>query len=93
LGYLFEWDRRKAKSNLRKHGVAFEEATTVFGDALALLMPDPDHSLEEERYLLLGMSERRRLLVVSFAERAARTRLISARPASPAERRRYEQEG
>jgi hypothetical protein len=69
VGYEFEWDRAKAESNLRKHGVRFDEATTVFGDPLALLMTDPAHSLSEQRYLLLGMSNRRRLLVVSFAER------------------------
>jgi uncharacterized DUF497 family protein len=63
----------------------------VFGDVLGLLMPDPDHSLDEERYLLLGLSNQRRLLVVAFAERPPRTRLISARRATPRERRRYEE--
>lgn len=92
MGYEFEWDRSKAESNLRKHGVRFDEATTAFGDPLALLMSDPAHSLSEQRYLLLGMSNRRRLLVVSFAERGARTRLISARLATRRERRRYEEE-
>lgn len=91
MGYIFEWDRKKAESNARKHGVTFDEATTVFRDPLGLLMPDPDHSLEEERYLLLGMSARKRLLVVAFAERAPRTRLISARRAAPREGRRYEE--
>jgi uncharacterized protein len=56
MGYKFEWDARKAEFNARKHGVTFEEASTVFGDPLALLKPDPDHSNGEERYLLLGMS-------------------------------------
>ena len=93
LGYLFEWDQTKALSNLRKQGVSFDEATTVFGDPLALLMSDPDHSLRELRYLLLGMSNRQRLLVVAFAERPPRTRLISARRAGPRERRRYEEKG
>jgi len=51
MGYIFEWDGKKAESNARKHGVAFEEASTVFGDPLGLLMPDPDHSLNEERYV------------------------------------------
>lgn len=64
----------------------------MFGDPLGLLMSDPDHSLREERYLLLGRSCRQRLLVVSFAERPPRTRLISARQAMPRERRRYEEE-
>lgn len=91
MGYTFEWDSRKAESNARKHGVTFEEASTVFADPLGLLMPDPDHSLSEERYLVLGMSARQRLLVVAFAERPPRTRLISARRATRRERRRYEE--
>jgi uncharacterized protein len=92
VGYRFEWDWKKAEANARKHGVTFEEATTVFGDSLGLLMPDPDQSLDEERYLVLGISNRRRLLVVAFAERPPNTRLISARPATPRERRLYEKE-
>ena len=92
MGYIFEWDGKKAESNARKHGLTFEEATTVFGDPLGLLMPDPDHSRGEERYLLLGMSTQRRLLVVAFTERAPRTRLISARRATRRERRRYEED-
>jgi uncharacterized protein len=92
VGYLFEWDRQKASSNVRKHGVTFDKATTAFGDPLALLMADPDHSLEEERYLLLGVSNRQRLLVVAFAERPPGTRLISARRAAPSELKRYEEE-
>jgi len=93
MGYIFEWDAKKAELNARKHGAAFEEASTVFGDPLGLLMPDPDHSLDEDRYLVLGMSNRQRLLVVAFAERPPYTRLISARRATRAERRRYEEEG
>jgi uncharacterized DUF497 family protein len=81
VGYIFEWDAGKAASNARKHGIMFEEASTVFGDPLALVMPDPDHSEDEERHLLLGISNRRRLVVVAFAERGSRTRLISARRA------------
>ena len=92
MGYIFEWDPGKAEANVRKHGVTFDEAATVFGDPLNLLMSDPDHSLDEERYLLLGMSNRRRLLVVAFAQRPPRTRLISARRATRLERRRYEEE-
>ncbi|MFH0793586.1 MAG: BrnT family toxin [bacterium] len=92
MGYLFDWDPKKAAANARKHGVTFEEASTVFGDPLSLLLPDPDHSLEEERYLVLGMSRRRRLLVVAFSERPPLTRLITAREASRHERRRYEKE-
>lgn len=92
MGYIFEWDPKKAEYNARKHGVAFEEASTAFGDPLALLMPDPDHSLGEKRYIVLGMSNRQRLLVVAFAERPPRTRLISARRAARRERRRYEKQ-
>ena len=93
MGYIFEWDWKKAESNARKHGVTFDEASTVFGDPLGLLMPDPDHSLNEERYLVLGMSIQQRLLVVAFAERPPRTRLISARRATAREWRRYEKKG
>jgi uncharacterized DUF497 family protein len=92
VGYIFEWDPVKAETNVRKHAVTFDEASTVFGDPLNLLMADPDHSRDEERYLLLGMSNRRRLLVVAFAERPPQTRLISARRATRQERRRYEEE-
>ena len=89
-GYEFEWDEAKAGVNVQRHGVPFEEASTVFGDPLAMLLPDPDHSHGEERFLVLGMSSRRRVLVVSHAERPPRTRLISARPATRHERRQYE---
>lgn len=91
LGYIFEWDGKKAESNVRKHDVTFDEACTAFQDSLALLMPDPDHSVGEERYIVLGMSNRSRLLVVSFAERLPRTRLISARRATRQERKLYEE--
>ena len=67
MGYLFEWDIEKAAANVKKHGVTFEEACTVFGDPLAILMPDPDHSIAEQRYVVLGMSNRHRLLVVAHA--------------------------
>ena len=91
MGYEFEWDPIKAATNLRDHGVSFEEASTVFADPLAMLMADPDHSVDEERYVLLGESAQRNLLVVAFAERPPRTRLISAREATRHERRQYEQ--
>jgi len=90
VAYIFEWDSPKALANAGRHGVTFDEASTVFGDPLALLMADPDHSEGEARYLLLGMSTRQRLLVVAFAERPPMTRLISARRATRPERRRYE---
>ena len=92
MGYIFEWDPVKAETNVRKHAVTFDEASTVFGDPLNLLMADPDHSRDEQRYLLLGMSNRRRLLAVAFAERPPQTRLISVRRATRQERRRYEEE-
>jgi len=86
----FEWDPRKAALNLAKHAVSFEEALTAFGDPLAQIVDDPEHSLSEERSILLGQSDRGRLLVVLFTERRASIRLISARRATPRERRWYE---
>lgn len=91
MPYLFEWDQAKAVENWRKHGVSFDEATEAFGDPLALNMPDPNHKAREERFLVLGLSQSGRLLVVSYAERGVRTRLISARLASRSERQRYEE--
>lgn len=91
MPYQFEWDRGKAAANLEKHKVPFDEAATVFGDPRALNMPDPKHSLSEQRFALLGRSLRGRLLVVCYTERPPRTRLISARPASRRERRQYEE--
>jgi hypothetical protein len=93
VSYEFEWDPAKADENLRKHGVGFEEAVTVFADSLALNMPDPSHSAEEEeeRYLVLGSSKRARLLVVAYAERNTRTRIMSARKATRRERHDYEE--
>ena len=90
-GVAFEWDPRKASANLRKHGVSFAEATSVFGDTLSVTMPDPDHSWDEERFLVLGMSAGRKVLVVVHTVRGASIRLISARLATRAERRTYEQ--
>jgi uncharacterized DUF497 family protein len=87
----FEWDGKKAASNKKKHGVSFYEASTVFGDSLALTFEDPDHSLHEMRYLTFGMSVSRRLLVVAHTSRGARTRIISARPATRYERKIYEE--
>ena len=87
----FEWDRMKAASNAEKHGVTFEEASTAFGDVLSFTIVDPDHSEDEDRYLLLGESYRGRLLVVMHTDRGNSVRLISARLASRSERRAYEQ--
>ena len=92
MGYQFEWNAAKAAANIRKHGVSFEEAVTVFGDPLAVNIPDPDHSETEERYLVLGMSQQQRLLVVAYSERGDRTRIISARKATRRERNGYEKE-
>jgi uncharacterized protein len=91
VGYNFEWDPKKAEANLSKHGVSFREAVTAFGDPLSMNMTDPDHSEGEERYIVLGMSDRYRLLVVSYTERPPRTRIISARLATRHERKQYEE--
>ena len=91
MPYLFEWNPVKAEENLRKHGVSFDEASESFGDPLALNMPDPDHGATEERFIVLGLSHSGRLLVVCYAERGLRTRLISARLAGRSERQRYEE--
>jgi uncharacterized protein len=92
VGYDFEWDQGKAEANLKKHGVAFAEAVTAFGDPLSMNMLDPDHSEREQRFIVLGMSDRYRLLVVSYTERPPRTRIISARLATRHERRYYEKD-
>lgn len=87
----FAWDRRKARSNLVKHGISFEEAQTVFLDENARLIDDPDHSLDEEQFVLLGFSFRARCLIVShcYRESAAVIRLISARRATAQEEQVY----
>jgi hypothetical protein len=87
----FGWNSEKAARNLAKHGVSFQEAETVFGDPLGRIVTDPRHSQEEERYVLLGLSHRRRLLAVMFTERAEQVRIISARQATRRERRDYEE--
>ena len=86
----FEWDRDKAEANLSKHGVSFDEAATTFFDALSATIPDPDHSAGERRFITMGISSRGRLLVVAHVERGATLRIITARPASASERKRYE---
>jgi len=92
MALRFLWDARKAAANARKHGVTFEEATTVFDDPLSVTIQDPDHSVDEQRFLLLGLSNRRRLLVVAHSERGEPIRIISARRADRRERRTYEEE-
>lgn len=86
----FEWDPRKAAANDRKHNVLFQEAVTIFGDPLGITFEDPDHSLNEKRYITFGLSQQKRLLVVSHTERGDRTRIINARPLTRNERRIYE---
>jgi uncharacterized protein len=87
----FEWDLEKAASNLKKHGVTFEEAATVFGDPLAAIFNDQVHSEEEQREIIVGHSAKNRLLLVCFTERAGAVRLISARRATKRERKDYEE--
>jgi uncharacterized DUF497 family protein len=86
----YEWHAEKAAANARGHGVTFEEALTVFYDALATTFPDPDHSVDERRFVTIGYSARGRLLVVCHTERVDAVRLISARDATRAERKRHE---
>jgi hypothetical protein len=87
----FEWDAQKAAENFKNHGVAFDEAVTVFADPLANIFDDPDHSDDERRELIIGHSAEQHLLVVSFTERERRTRIISARQATARERKDYEE--
>jgi uncharacterized DUF497 family protein len=86
----FDWDDEKAAINLAEYQVSFDEAKTVFDDPLYVDFYDPDHSYDEDRYLIIGESRQRRVLIVSYTERGNLTRLISAREATPAERRDYE---
>jgi hypothetical protein len=87
----FEWDLKKARTNLRKHKVTFEEAATVLSDPMSATGADPDHSITEDRYITFGVSERGRLLVVAYAEEGETIRIISARVASKGERKIYEE--
>ena len=91
MGLTFTWDKKKAAANLRKHGVAFEEAATAFGDTLSLTTFDPDHSIDQDRFILLGSSNRGRLLVVAHTEQSDTIRIISARLATRGERNNYEE--
>ena len=88
----FEWDEDKAARNLEKHQVAFSEAATIFGDPLSSTFPDPDHSIDEDRYITIGTSDQGRVLIVSHTNREDRTRIISARKATRSERKAYEEE-
>jgi uncharacterized protein len=88
----FEWDPNKARQNRRKHRVSFQEAASIFGDPLAITYPDPDHSVTEQRFVTVGMSNARRVLIVAHADREVNIRIISARKATPRERKYYEEE-
>jgi len=87
----FEWDEQKATGNLAKHGISFEEAATVFGDPLSDTFPDPDHSLDEHRFIIMGMSEVSKILVVAHTDDGETVRIISAREATHGERKSYEE--
>jgi uncharacterized protein len=87
----FEWNPDKAIINRKRHSISFQEATTVFDDSLSVTFPDPDHSIRENRYVIIGMSGSGQLLVVSHTDRENRTRIISARRATRQEKRFYEE--
>jgi|KBSSwiStaDraftv2_1062776.scaffolds.fasta_scaffold2122569_1 uncharacterized DUF497 family protein len=87
----FEWDEKKASRNFIKHAVSFEEAVTVFGDPLSDTFPDPDHSHDEQRFIIIGSSESGKILVVAHTDDKAVVRIISARNATPEERTSYEE--
>lgn len=86
----FEWDPLKAEDNLKKHAVEFTEAATVFNDPLSITYSDPDHSIDEDRYIIIGLSSANRLLIVAHTDRNEITRLISAREVTSRERKLYE---
>ena len=88
----FVWDREKAAANLSKHGVAFDEAASAFGDPLSITVADPEHSIGEQRWLLVGQSAAGRLLVVAHTEAGDEIGIISARPATRRERQNYEED-
>ncbi len=88
---IVEWDDKKAAANAKKHGVTFREAATVLEHTLSITFRDPDHSIDEHRYLTIGLSATGRILMVAHTDRADAIRLISARPATRSERRFYEE--
>lgn len=91
MALQFEWDRKKARSNKKNHGVTFEEASTIFGDPLSITIPDPVHSVGEERFVTVGTSVNDKLIVVVHADRDDIIRIVSARKATRNERSQYEQ--
>ena len=88
----FEWDPKKAAKDLKKHKVSFKEAATVFGNPLSITYPDPDHSINEDRFITIGESKQGRLLMISHTERGDYLRIISARETTRQERQFYEEE-
>ena len=88
----FEWDEEKSKGTLRKHGVSFDEAKTVFNDPFAMTISDPEHSSREDRYLDMGMSSQGRILMVWYTERGRNIRIIGSRKATRNQRREYEED-
>ena len=90
MSSAFQWDETKELANLRKHGVSFDEAASVFENPLAAIFSDPDHSQDELREILVGHSQRGRVLVISYTEQGEEIRIVSARVASASERREYE---
>ena len=88
----FEWDSEKATQNLGKHNVSFHEAATAFGDPLSVTFPDPNHSIGENRHIIVGISQHNRLLIIAHTDRDDRIRIISARAATRREMRFYEEE-
>ncbi|NET39473.1 MAG: BrnT family toxin [Cyanothece sp. SIO1E1] len=87
----FEWNLNKAELNIEKHAVSFQEAVTVFNDPLSVTFPDPDHSIGENRYVIIGVSRYGQLLVIAHTDRGEKVRIISARKATREERRFYEE--
>jgi len=89
----FEWDEVKAKENFKKHGVSFEEGKTIFNDPFLFTFPDIEHSVDEERYINIGLSASGRILIVTHTERHEKIRIVSCRKATARERRFYEEGG
>ena len=87
----FAWDQKKSSNNFAKHGVSFEEAATVFGDPLSNTFPDPDHSMEEQRFVIIGLTTQGRIIVVAHTDDGEIVRIISAREATHGERKSYEE--
>ena len=92
MALTFEWNEEKAKGNIRKHRVSFDEGKTVFNDPLAITISDPDHSEEEDRFIDVGLSKSGRVLVVWYTETGKLIRIIGCRRATRSERRRYEED-